>query len=96
MGSQLAGFLPKLQLNEGPEVFSSRFALRPFSQLYRELDFYFRAHWYARDGSLHRYPTGVFNLDLIMERRRALEWAADRTIADWGETSDSTQASTAA
>jgi hypothetical protein len=90
VGDALAGFLPNLQLNEGPTVFSRRFRLRPFPEVFAELDFYFRAHWYARNGSLRNTPTGLFNHDVIMERRKALEWACDRTIEDWDECPDGT------
>jgi hypothetical protein len=39
---------------------------------------------------LNGYSTGVFDLDIIMERRKALEWIADRTIEDWDEAPEST------
>jgi hypothetical protein len=49
-----------------------------------------RAHWYARDGQLNGYATGIFSLDVIMERRKALEWISDRTIEDWDDSPEST------
>jgi len=90
VGNNLASLLPNLQLNEDAGSFRRRFALRPFEQVYRMLDLYFRAHWYARDGDLNGYSTEPFNLDVIMERRRALEWISDRTISDWEDTPQDT------
>jgi len=49
------------------------------------LDLYYRAHWYAREGSLKGFSTGVFNLDIIVERRKALEWISDSKIEDWDD-----------
>jgi hypothetical protein len=54
------------------------------------LDLYYRAHWYARDGLLNGYATEPFNLDVIMERRRALEWISDRNLADWEDAPEDT------
>lgn len=54
------------------------------------LDLYFRAHWYARDGQLNGYPTAPFDLDIIMERRKTLEWLVDRSIEDWDDTPQDT------
>jgi hypothetical protein len=54
------------------------------------LDLYYRAHWYVVDGHLHRYDTGDFDLDIIMERRKALEWIGDPTVEDWDYTDAST------
>lgn len=86
VGNNLAALLPNLQINEPASGFRARFALRPFPEIYRKLDLYYRGHWYARDGQLNRYDTGKFNLDIIMERRKALEWVSDRTIEDWDDT----------
>jgi Domain of unknown function (DUF4272) len=90
VGDNLASLLPNLQLKEDASSFRRRFALRPFEQIYRMLDLYFRAHWYARNGHLNGYSTEPFNLDVIMERRRALEWISDGTISDWEETPEDT------
>lgn len=90
VGNNLASLLPNLQLNEDAGSFRRQFALRPVEQVYRMLDLYFRAHWYARNGQLNGYSTEPFNLDVIMERRRALEWISDRTISDWEDTPQDT------
>ena len=90
VGNNLASLLPDLRRNEPATDFRARFALRPYETIYRALDLYYRAHWYARDGRLRNHATGVFNLDIIMERRKALEWAADGKIEDWDDTPEST------
>lgn len=41
-------------------------------------------------GQLNNYSTEPFNMDVIMERRRALEWISDRKLADWEDTPDGT------
>jgi hypothetical protein len=90
VGDILASLLPDLQINEGPAKFLREFRLRPVPELYSMLDLYYRAHWYAVDGHLHGYDTGDFNLDIIMERRKALEWISDPTVEDWDDTEQST------
>jgi Domain of unknown function (DUF4272) len=90
VGDHLASLLPNLQVGETGARFRAGFALRPFDQIYQMLDLYYRAHWYARDGQLRGYDTGVFDIDVIMERRKALEWICDRQVADWDEAPDHT------
>jgi hypothetical protein len=90
VGNTLAGLLPNIKRSDSAEPFRGAFQLRPFEQLYRMLDLYFRAHWYARDGQLNGYPTGPFKLDIIMERRKTLEWLVDRSIEDWDDTPQDT------
>jgi hypothetical protein len=89
-GENLASLVPNIKQNEDGHKFHATFALRPFPELFQMLDLYFRAHWYARDGQLNGYATGVFDPDIIMERRKALEWIADRNLEDWDEAPDST------
>ena len=90
VGDNLASLLPNIENGERGDAFRTAYALRSFADIFQMLDIYFRAHWYARDGQLSGYATGAFNLDIIMERRRALEWISDRTIGDWDETPEST------
>ncbi len=90
VGDDLASLLPNLQIGENAARFRGGFSLRPFHETYQMLDLYYRAHWYARDGQLRGYDTGVFDIDVIMERRKALEWICDRQVADWDETPDHT------
>lgn len=90
LGDELATFFPDLQADEGPERLETSFILRQPDEIYRKLDLYYLAHWYARDGQLRKYATGVFSLDAIMERRKALEWVLDSDIDDWDHTPAST------
>jgi len=90
VGEQLASLLPDLQKNETADSFRRSYRLRPYNEVYRMLDLYYRAHWYARDGQLRGYSTEPFALDSIMERRKALEWLANRQIHDWDDAPDST------
>lgn len=86
VGSELASLMPNLQVSERADAFLRKFALRPPAEIYRQLDLYYLAHWYARDGQLNGHDTAPFSLDIIMERRKALEWVMDSTIEDWDAT----------
>ena len=90
VGDVLASLLPQIRRDEGAAAFRRAFQLRPTEALFGMLDLYYRAHWYARDGRLNGRPTAPFDLDVIMERRKALEWLNDRTIEDWDDTPEDT------
>jgi hypothetical protein len=90
VGEELARLMPNLQVDEPPDRLRSTFKLRPPAEIYQMLDLYFLAHWYARDGSLRGEETGPFNLDVIMERRKALEWVMNAEIPDWDQTPQDT------
>jgi hypothetical protein len=90
VGDDLAKFMPDLQVDESPNRLRSIFKLRDPAAIYQMLDQYYLAHWYARDGSLRNQETGAFNLDIIMERRKALEWTMDGEITDWDQTPENT------
>jgi hypothetical protein len=90
VGDSLASLMPNFQAKEDAGSFRRRFVLRPYAEIYSMLDLYYRAHWYAHNGQLTGQATDPFNLDVIMERRRALEWISDRTIEDWEDTPDDT------
>lgn len=85
----MASLTPNVQLDEGTEKFSERMRLRPHNDLYAMLDLYYRAHWYARNAQLNGKPSGNFSIDVIMERRRSLEWLLDPK-SDWDNTNSST------
>ena len=90
VGEELVSLLPNLQLDQDGAAFRHSFRLRSRAELYSMLDLYYRAHWYARDGQLGGYATGAFNPDIIMERRKALEWLNDDEVEDWDDTQTST------
>ena len=75
-----AALAPDLQNNEDGTKFQSTMRIRPFPDLFKMLDLYYRLHWYTRDGLLHEYDTGNFRHDRIMERRRALEWVLQPSV----------------
>jgi hypothetical protein len=80
VGSVLASLCPALQQNEDGSKLSKKMRLRSYEELFRMLDLHFRLHWWAlqRTGN----ASGVVSLDIIMERRKALEWVMDPTC-DW-------------
>ena len=90
VGDNLAQLMPNIQTNENSSGFQNRFQLRPETDIQAMLDLYYRAHWYAREGSLKGFSTGVFNLDIIVERRKALEWISDTHVEDWDDVDLST------
>jgi hypothetical protein len=56
--------------------------LRSQDDLIRMRDLYYRLHWWVRDAQLQGQDTGDVCIDIIMERRKALEWAMDADY-DW-------------
>ena len=81
--------LPKVGAGESAGSFTRRVRLRPYRELFEMRDLYYRAHWYARDGGLNGYDTGEFSIDVIMKRRKALEWLLDASQA-WDDVEMST------
>jgi hypothetical protein len=73
---------PNLEKGEDDSKFRKKIKIRPKEELYKKLDLYFRTHWYTENGRLNNYPTGNISGDIIMERRKALEWVIDNTL-DW-------------
>ena len=73
----MATLVPNLQKNESGEKFSLKMRLRPYEELYQMLDLYYRVHWYTEDGRINGYSTSSINSDIVMERRKALEWLMD-------------------
>lgn len=83
VGDELASHVPNLQVGDTAEGFRSTYRLRPTGELYEMLDLYFRAHWYTEDGRINGYSTGLFDSDIVMERRKALQWLFPEHGADW-------------
>jgi Domain of unknown function (DUF4272) len=82
-------FCPNLRINEGPEKFTTKMKLRSDAELFQELDLYYRLHWWTRDANLNGYETGDVSLDIVMERRKALEWLFNPEC-DWDNVPDHT------
>lgn len=81
----MASLCPDLQRGDDGSKFS-RFKLRPFDELFRELDLHYRLHWYARDGLINNTPTPPIEHSVILERRKALEWLLNPSLA-WDDVS---------
>jgi hypothetical protein len=58
--------------------------LRPYPELYAMRDLAYRFHWWTRDSHLKGEDSGPVQLDIVMERRKALEWILDEQI-DWDD-----------
>jgi hypothetical protein len=56
-----------------PDIFINGKSLRNWTELKQEADFYYRLHWFTRECRLtgKKSPIGE---EIIMERRRALDW----------------------
>lgn len=70
----LVNFVPNIQKGDSADEFIKSIKVRSYRQLYKMLDLYYRAHWYARDGNFCGEDTKDFDLGIIQSRRRALEW----------------------
>ena len=55
--------------------------MRPAVKIYEQCDLLHCLEWAARDSGLRNVPTKL-DLELIQERRRAIEWVAGAE-ADW-------------
>jgi hypothetical protein len=80
----MATLCPNLERNEDGSKFRQRMELRPYAELYAMRDLSYRFHWWTRDAQLKGEDTGAVRLDIVMERRKALEWILDRE-ADWDD-----------
>lgn len=82
----LAGMLPSFQKNESGAQFIKKFKLRSTKEIFTKLDQFYRAHWYARNNQLVGKSNPVANIDLIIERRKALEWVCNQNV-NWDQIS---------
>lgn len=74
----LAGMTPSFQDNESGEGFIEGFSSRPAKEIFTKLDQFYRAHWYAKNSDLSGSDSPAADVDLIMERRKALEWVCNK------------------
>lgn len=77
VGNTLASMLPDFQENQPAEPFVRSYRCRPYHELFAQVDLHYRAHWFARNCHHRGIETDVVDLDIIMERRKALEWVLD-------------------
>lgn len=89
VGDNLASLCPNLQRNEDGSKILKRMGLRPHGEMFRMLDLYFRLHWWTRNAQLTGDATGDVSIDVIMERRKALEWVMNAEN-DWDNVEMST------
>ncbi len=80
----LASMLPSVEQAEPTEEFVRTFTLRDESEIYETLDYFYRAHWFARNTQLAGLESALVDLDIIMERRKALEWVCYSSL-DWDD-----------
>jgi hypothetical protein len=80
--NNMAKLCPNLANGENDSKFRKKMTIRTKEELYKKLDLYFRTHWYTEDGRINNYSTGNIDGEIIMERRKALEWVNNNTL-DW-------------
>lgn len=82
----LITLVPSIQKNESAREFISNFRLRGEYEVFEMLDKFYRAHWFARNNKLNGYSSEKVDLDIIMERRKALEYSCYKNCV-WNEIS---------
>jgi hypothetical protein len=82
----LATLIPNIAKNEPAQKFISHFKLRSQVEIFEMLDIFYRAHWFARNNNLTGKQCDKVDLDLITERRKALEYTVYKEF-DWDEIS---------
>jgi len=82
----LASLIPNIAKNEPAKKFISEFKLRNQVEIFEMLDKFYRAHWFARNNNLTGKQSDKVDLDIIMERRKALEYTVYKEF-DWNEIS---------
>lgn len=84
--NKLASMLPNFAKKEAAHDFIASYRLRSKKELFSKLDLLYRAHWYARSRSLQGESNTLVDLDIVIERRKALEWVCNSSLA-WDEIS---------
>lgn len=70
----LASMLPNIENEESATSFIATYKLRNKFEIFDKLDQFYRAHWFARNNHLTGKTSNKVDLDLILERRKALEF----------------------
>ena len=79
----MASMLPNLEDGEDNSRLQQVLTMRTAEDIYAQLDFYYRLHWYCVDERLQGHEA-IINEGLVYERRRALEWLINKDT-DWDE-----------
>ena len=82
----LAVLIPNIAKNEPAEKFISDFRLRNQIEIFETLDKFYRAHWFAKNNDLTGEKSDKVDLDIITERRKALEFTVYKEF-HWDEIS---------
>lgn len=70
----LITLIPNIHENESAIKFIADFEIRNQFEIFEMLDNFFRAHWFARHNNLRGKKSKKADLDIIMERRKALQY----------------------
>jgi len=70
----LATMLPNIEKDESALTFINNYKLRSEYKIFDVLDKFYRAHWFARNNDLAGKASDKVDLDIIIERRKALEF----------------------
>lgn len=84
--NSLVTLVPNIQHNEPTAKFISDFSLRKQVDIFDMLDKFYRAHWFARNNSLTGKTSDQVDIDIIMERRKALEYVVYKKY-EWDDIS---------
>ncbi len=79
LSNELARLSPNLQLNEGGDKYQRVMHLRPIKSIFEMLDLYYRLHWWLQTVKKENQSTAKLHLEVIIARRKALEWILDST-----------------
>lgn len=82
----LVTLIPNIHQNEATSTFISNFKLRTKFEIFSMLDRFYRAHWFARNNHLTGKKSDKVDLDIITERRKALEYTVYKEY-EWNEIS---------
>jgi hypothetical protein len=80
---RMAGMCPN-PLSEDTSKFSKTMKVRGREEIRDMLDLYYCLHWYTEDRRINEEDAEGFDADIIMERRKALEWVFDKKL-DWDD-----------
>ena len=82
----LAEILPNVEKNDPADNFRNGFVIRSEKEIFTQLDKFYRAHWFARKLDLQGQSSPAVDMDIIVERRKALKWATNER-EQWDEIS---------